>query len=260
VAVAQLALVASTAGGLEARDTAGHVRWRVDIGATAGPEPSRYPVLDRAPELALTDGLVIVGGASLVAVDPATGTVAWRAPVNHASLPAPPADAIAVAVDRDGADFAVVDVADGRVLARHSLLDTLVGVAIADGTVYQADDWGTVEASRVRPARSVHTHQLAVCRAADPPRWSRPLPELGQTNRPRVRRVLATTADRIRAQFAGVRALRVEPRGGMVTDGTILHPVDDFWIVVELRSIRDCPGRTTFLKGVPLRFVAPSTS
>jgi hypothetical protein len=255
VSAAHLALVASTAGTLEARDAQGQVRWRVDMGTTAGPQASAYPVLDRAPQLVTAGGVVIAAGLDLVAVDPASGAIAWRTPVNRASLPARAADGLIVAVNRDADAIAVVDVADGRLLARRSLLDALIGVVIADRRVYQTDDWGTVEASVLRSAGRVHT-QLAVCRAADPPRWAPPLPKLGQTDKSRVRAVLAAGANHIRAQFSGVQSLRVEPRGGMVRAGAILDPVDDYWIVVELRSTQYCPSRPSFLRGVPLRFVA----
>jgi outer membrane protein assembly factor BamB len=246
VVVAQRVVVASSTGALEARDPAGQLRWRVDIGAS------------RAPAVVSVGGMVVAAGAELVAVDPGTGAVRWRAPVPEAQFRARPTEGLVIAVTGTG-DLTLVEAYRGRVLARRSLLDDLTGVAVLNRRVYEADDWGTINAAVLRPASQVHAASLSVCRAVDPPRFAgnQDLPHLGQTTEPRVRAVLSADAGRIRARFGGVRSVRVEPRGGAVAAGANQQDVtDDFWIVVELRSSHDCPDHRQSWNGVPLRFVA----
>ena len=72
-------------------------------------------------------------------------------------------------------------------------------------------------------------------------------------------RILAGEGERLRARFAGVRNLRVEPRGGQIWSRTASGDItvsyaNDFWIVVELASARDCPA-TPVGGNVLLRFV-----
>jgi outer membrane protein assembly factor BamB len=253
----QLIVVASTSGQLEARDATGQVRWRVDIGATQGPEPHPFPVLGAAPDLAVEGTLAIVTATDVVGVDATTGTVRWRASVPTPRLAAAPAKGRAVAVTDSTGTLEIIDTADGRILAGRSLLDDLNGVAIADGRVYETDDWGTAEAFALRPAAQVRNRLPVLCRAADPPRFAgtQELPRLGQTARSRVQRVLRADADKIRAEYPGVRRLEVQPRGGAVMDGALQDFVDDYWIVAQLRSTRDCPTSPQSWNGVPLRFI-----
>jgi hypothetical protein len=89
------------------------------------------------------------------------------------------------------------------------------------------------------------------------------LPPKGYTDEVYVRDVARGGHQRIASQFPGTVDVRVEPRNGQVwsrdsAGQVVIESLNDYWIVVELRSSSDCPAAPSYWNGVPLQFVAPA--
>ena len=125
---------------------------------------------------------------------------------------------------------------------------------------------GIGAATEVRRAVATGGRQVVECPHARQPLQSSPdaLPRLGETTYDRVAQVATSEEPRIRTHFRGGVSLSVEPRNGQVWNrehGTIVTlDVNNYWLVVQVRSLRDCPNRPWAWDGIPVRFVVQRTS
>lgn len=146
---------------------------------------------------------------------------------------------------------------------RHASIPLILAVSIAlGGSAATVASAGTIASTMDRSA------QLRECTGTQ-----NPFPGTRDDNPPThtdnayVKRVLAEERHRFKRSFPGLLALRVERRNAEVwtpdANGTLVRTgtIPDYWIVVRLRSRKDCPhgpsaGGPWFWDGVPLEFVA----
>jgi hypothetical protein len=135
---------------------------------------------------------------------------------------------------------------------------TLALAALLSGRVAVASPFnfprqGAVSAAHNAPQECTGTHNPVPGTRENAPQT--------HTDKAYVERVLATSRVQLRKQFHGLRRLRVKRRYAEVwtqdASGTPLltGTVVDYWIVVQLRLVNDCPSGPWFWQGVPLHFI-----